>query len=359
MARVLELPAAFEKALEARFSGQERRLAALVRELSDGYVGKTAVRTMNAERAEAYLAYYGPLNALKTAEIFRELRLRYPERFAGKKARILDAGAGPGSATAGMCLALPDWQIEAVWLDADEAWDGHSLADRGFPAETVPVKRVCGEIGQLPLAPAHGVVLAANVINELAGDAAEKVRALDRLLRSALTRDGIAVLLEPALREPTRALHSIRERMIAAGWQVLAPCTGQGSCPMLRNDRDWCHETRDWRQPEYHRRIDQMAGLKKDALRYSFLVLGREKLPEGRAARVVSEIRREKGRTRFVTCDGKGAAAGWDALDRVMRTTPEFGELIRTLERGDLVSLPAGAGGRLSPGSGFGKLFTA
>ena len=99
-----------------------------------------------------------------------------------------------------------------------------------------------------------------------------------------------------------------------------------------------------------------MAGLKKDALRYSFLVLGREKLPEIRAARVVSEIRREKGRTRFVTCDEKGASAGWDVLDRVMRATPEFGELIQKLERGDLVSLPARAGGRLSPESGFGKL---
>ncbi len=418
------LPKAYVSYLDRLFAGSERKIAAAVRGLSDAYVGKTARTAFGTQdRVLAYTAYYGPVNALKVKIILDELALRYPDKLgpdklAGQLAgggalRVLDVGAGPGSATAGVCLALldrrpgqgPEQRIESVCLDTDPLWTA-SAAGSSIGTDFVQpwvgsgklsvirqtarlddgAKNIAGDSGQS--GGKFDLAVAANVVNELEGDVKAQAQSLDRLFRRALRAGGadgtggVALVVEPALREPTRRLHEIRGLLLGTGWKILAPCTGSGPCPMLRNDRDWCHETRDWLQPDFHHRIDQLAGFKKDALRFSFLALSLERSPPlpmevpttvavavpvsttatappetGGAARVVSEMRREKGRTRFHTCDSRSDLQEWDVLERVIRDTPEWGNVILDLERGDLVKIPHGRGGRLSPADPFGRLF--
>lgn len=355
------LPSGFVSHLERLSAGSERQIAATVRELSDGYVGKTSRAPIgSAGRARAYAAYYGPVNALKVKIILEELGRRYPALWTGDgPLRVLDIGAGPGSATAGVCLAFPDRRIEAVWVDEDSSWTDEPLTGYWKSAGSLSVVRQTGSVDSAGRDSGRfSIAVAANVVVELEGDDQERTGLLDRVFRRSLGPAGVALIVEPALREPTRDLHRIRDGMVRLGWRVLAPCLGEASCPMLKNERDWCHETRDWLQPDFHHRIDQFAGLKKDALRFSFLALSLEPplaVPEG-VARIVSEIRREKGRTRIRTCDAEGRLADWDVLERVIRGTPGWGEVILGLERGDLVKIPHARGGRLSPGDPFGRL---
>ncbi len=42
------------------------------------------------------------------------------------------------------------------------------------------------------------------------------------------------MLIEPALRETSRELLAVRDQLLAAGLQVVAPCFFQGPCPALR-----------------------------------------------------------------------------------------------------------------------------
>jgi len=370
------LPDDYVAYLDDHVRGSERRLAPLVRELSDLYLGKVkrmslgrgaASPSLPASRGagssgrqsgwrHAYALYYGPLTALKVQAILVELALRQPAWSERRKLRLLDLGAGPAAATAGVCLWNADLELEALCVDRDPDWE-NILVQPWIRSGRLQLRRRAQDwIASVP--GAYDLVLAANVLVE--GDdvpqrAAER---LDRILSRSLTADGVAIVVEPALRQATRNLHLVRDRLLGAGWQVLAPCTGAGPCPMLANPRDWCHETRDWIQPDFHHHLDQLSGLKKDALRFSFLVLSRQPgvpIAPG-TARVVSEIRREKGRIRFVTCDDQSRSANWEALQRQCRAVPDFGTTLAALERGALVSLPHPSGGRLSPGESFNRL---
>ena len=73
----ISLPEDYVHYLDGLVRGSERRLAPLVRALSDRYVGKTEdAGTSSSRRAawrSAYTAYYGPVNALKLQAIAAEL----------------------------------------------------------------------------------------------------------------------------------------------------------------------------------------------------------------------------------------------------------------------------------------------
>jgi hypothetical protein len=173
---------------------------------------------------------------------------------------------------------------------------------------------------------------------------------------TALAPGGVWIAIEPATRVATRRLHHLRDALIARGVEILAPCLHQARCPMLARDADWCHEARAWRQPRYHEQLDRLTGLDKHALSFAFLAFGKRPLPsvdEPRAARIVSSLLREKGRSRFRSCDAAGLLREWDLLHR---TRGPIAERVGELERGALVVLPRDGGGRLAEGDALAEL---
>lgn len=357
----ISLPEEYVQYLDSLVRDNERRLAPLVRALSDRYVGKSTPNTpplrANSAWRTAYTYYYGPVNALKLQAIAVELAARHPSWPRTRNMRLLDLGAGPGSATAGILLWNPSLVLDSVWVDSDPAWNGFALVQPWIDTGALRVRRDAQDLA-MEIQGSFDLVLAANVVTEMQADGRTRAARLDRLLSRALATDGIAIIVEPALRQTTRDLHVFRDRMLAAGWHVLAPCTGRGPCPMLANERDWCHETRDWIQPDFHHRIDQLAGLEKDALRFAFLVISRTppRPAIDSTARVVSEVRHQKGRIRFLTCDEHSRLAAWEIQQRDMRTNPGFRSTIEALRRGALVCLPHGRGGRVVPAEAIRRL---
>jgi len=357
----ISLPEEYVHYMDGLVRDNERRLAPLVRALSDRYVGKSTpntppLRATSAWRT-AYTYYYGPVNALKLQAIAVELALRDPAWPGKHTLRLLDLGAGPGSATAGILLWNPSLELDSVWVDADPAWDGFALVQPWIDTGALRVRRDTRDLAT-EIQGSFDLVLAANVVTEMQADVHARAARLDRLFTRALAPGGTAIIVEPALRQTTRDLHTLRDRMLAAGWHVLAPCTGRGPCPMLANDRDWCHETRDWIQPDFHHRLDQLAGLEKDALRFSFLAISRTPAPATSpcAARIVSEIRHQKGRIRLATCDEHSRLAAWEIQQRDVRANREFRSTVEALRRGSLVCPPHDRGGRLDPTDTFRRL---
>lgn len=190
------------------------------------------------------------------------------------------------------------------------------------------------------------LVIAAHVLNELYLDEEPAARAarLGRLVRAwgedLLGADGTLVVIEPALRETSRALLAVRDQLLAAGLHVVAPCFFTGPCPALLRERDWCHDSAPDRSG---RRID-----------FSYLVVraaGPIGAPPGTANRfrVVSDPLPEKGRLRIFGCgdDGRHALV---RLDR--HASPANGDFERAL-RGDVVQVArttfAGDGLRVGP----------
>jgi SAM-dependent methyltransferase len=239
--------------------------------------------------------------------------------------RALDLGAGTG-AVGRVLRERFGGALELVAVDRTPA-PGVLRADLG--AALPPVE------GRFDL------VVAAHLLNELfAGqpEAQQLERRAGRVLawaRALLAPGGLLVLIEPALRETSRALLAVRDRVVAAGLQVVAPCFRQGACPALASPRDWCHDA----APTDRGRVD-----------FSFLVLRVE--PVGRAPalhRVVSDALAEKGRLRLFVC----GAAGRHELVRLSRHRAQQNAALDRVARGAVLSIEnaeaAGPGLRVTP----------
>jgi hypothetical protein len=193
-------------------------------------------------------------------------------------------------------------------------------------------------------------------VNELFGPDLERRAGLIEDAAAALAPGGSVVVVEPALRETSRALLAVRDRLVERGLTVRAPCLFRGPCPALSRESDWCHAERPIDPPPLVAAIGRAAGLRKEAVKMSYLVLAPPgepwaPAPAGRVFRIVSEPLPSKGRLRYMACgpEGrKGLALQEKHVDAANRA---FDGLLR----GDVVAVegaePSGEGLKLGPGS--------
>jgi ribosomal protein RSM22 (predicted rRNA methylase) len=263
--------------------------------------------------------------------------------------RVLDLGAGCGAMSLGALVhaaaagATRPLAIEAVDQDAAALAilaDAVPAAARALGvAATVTTRRADLPGAALPRAE---LILAGTVLNELDDAAA---LALTRAALAALADDGALVLIEPALRETTRALHRLRDAVIAAGAaHVFAPCTRRAApCPMLADERDWCHEERGAALPPRAARLAQVTGLRDGAMKYSYLVLRHRPGHVGGtddALRVVGHPQRSKGKLELPVC----GQAGLTQLRVLKRDRATIGRAVQRARRGDVLHLDGGDG---------------
>ena len=254
----------------------------------------------------AYLLLYWPVSYAQAASVLGEL--------GGVGGCVLDVGSGPGplalaalDAGAGRALAL-DRSAAALAVAG-------ALADAGALAEAAPRKRALETARWEPARPLpegpFDLVLAGHVLNELYGDDLAARAALVESMLARTAAGGFVVLIEPALRETSRALLALRDRLVAAGATVRAPCLYRGACPALVRPTDWCHAERAWAPPPLVDELAHAAKLHRDALKMSYLVLQAPgapwpALPGGRLFRIVSEPLPQKGQYRYVGCGPEG-----------------------------------------------------
>jgi SAM-dependent methyltransferase len=241
--------------------------------------------------------------------------------------RALDLGAGTGAAGAALRERFGAG-LEVVSVDRVAA-PGVLAADleRGVPAG----------LGRFDL------IVTAHLLGELfLADKDE--RRLDALARRVLawTREllaagGLVVIVEPALRETSRALLGVRDRLLAAGLAVVAPCFWTGPCPALERERDWCHDAASSRDRALPPTPRGFAAPSPSAPRVDFSYLVLRAAAEERAAafRVVSDRLVEKGRLKVFAC-GPSGRHPFVRLDRAATTAnAAFGRL----DRGDVVTI--------------------
>ncbi len=108
------------------------------------------------------------------------------------------------------------------------------------------------------------------LLNELPEPA--RLPLVERAL-AAIGDDGAVIILEPALRETSRALHELRDAVLARGAaHVFAPCTRVGTpCPALADPNDWCHEDRLVKLPPATAELARVTNLRDGDLKFSYL----------------------------------------------------------------------------------------
>jgi ribosomal protein RSM22 (predicted rRNA methylase) len=280
----------------------------------------------------AYLLFYWPVSYAQGRQVLGELSARARS--------VLDLGSGPGplafaALDAGSSeVTAADRSRSALGLARELAIEaGEALATRDWDPNRA---------SELP-ATGLDAVLIGHVLNELfgRGEAALGRRsALVEKALGALRPGGSVVLIEPALRDTSRELLALRDMLVGRGFAVRAPCLFRGQCPALVKPSDWCHAERSWSMPPLLEQLARTAGLHKEALKMSYLVLAprgepwREP-PPGRVFRIVSEPLEGKGRQRFMGCGPEGRVGL--ALQEKHRT--EANAAFFRLKRGDVVTL--------------------
>jgi ribosomal protein RSM22 (predicted rRNA methylase) len=245
---------------------------------------------------------------------------------------VLDVGAGCGAMTWGLAAALPDraLHVDAVDLDAPAL----AVCAKVAAAANISLRTHVADAAAAPAGP-YDLIVAGTMLNELALD---RRLAVAQGLVERLDPAGALVLIEPALRETSRALHELRDALLAAGVHVFAPCTRRGApCPALADPADWCHEDRPFAAPPRLAELSRTTGLRAGGLKFAYLTLRRDPAPlhpGPRALRVVSDPLDQKGtRERWVCGDD-----GRERM-RVLRRNPS--PAFQDSRRGDVLTVDA------------------
>lgn len=313
-------------------------------ELPAAYLNDAALR-------KAYQAYFLPPNRDKIRLALTELSIHPQGVLRKDRLRVLDLGSGPGTAVLGMIdyFSQQDHQPFLEFIAQDQVAGNLKEAARlfsdlqqGYPAATLTTfHSTIDKVGS-GLNGRYDIIMLSNLLNELyAQDAAKLTRRtelLAHLIRTFLAPDGSCIIIEPALQGTSRDLLLLREALREQGFTVYAPCLGQGLCPALLNPKDWCHEDIPWEAPPLIRALDKLTGLRKDALKFSYLVLRLDGCSLADvygtgACRVVSEPLVSKGKAEYYVC----GAAGRKLITRLDKDRSPENQAYSGLRRGDIV----------------------
>ncbi|MGH1468077.1 MAG: small ribosomal subunit Rsm22 family protein [Bdellovibrionales bacterium] len=137
------------------------------------------------------------------------------------------------------------------------------------------------------------------------------------------------LLLEPGQFSNSKNLIALRQKALDTGFNALAPCVHQGLCPMREGAKNWCHDTapKPKSMPQYN------LPFSGDRLNFSYLLLakGQASLANSADARIIGDLRPEKGKSKIALCiDESPVFLSWLKKSK----------LDLNLNRGDLIEMP-------------------
>jgi hypothetical protein len=309
----------------------------------------------------AYFLSFMPGNSARSAAVLADLArfgFRFPEM---SSFRGIEWGAGPASGACGIAagaihseIGIPktgNWALieqDRAVLSLGEKWAQTYFASLGLDWSIRPFhRRVDWTKPLLPQsAPTFHLWLSSYFLNEADIPLDELARRLVDHWEYHLEEEGLAILVEPALRLQSRRMLELRKHLLVefasprrkGKYQILLPCLGHQACGALAIDDDWCHEEITWWRPKYLRKIDELAGLDRKTLPFTYLVIAKSARPiaellpalgDSRASRLVSPPHSEGKDLEFYVCseDGKRRA----------RYRPENDEQAEGIERGSVL----------------------
>lgn len=323
----MTLPVALRAAVDRALEGVTvADLSAAAKILSDRYRGE--VRDGRAHLSEdlsarAYLAVRLPATFAAVRAAFEAAAAARPDFAPGSQ---LDVGSGPGTAV---------WAAAEVWpglaaatlvesSPAIRAW-GERLAD---PAPVARMDWRAGDAaGGLGMAEPADLVTAAYMINEVAETARDAL--VDRLW--SLTA-GVLVIVEPGTSAGWRRILAARDRLIAGGGHVVAPCPHALACPL--SAPDWCHFSTRVARSRLHRQV-KGAEVGWEDEKSTFLAVSRQPADiRDLIGRVLTPPRTGKGHVTLKLCRPDGGAGE----RTISRRDGDLWRSARKLDWGDALS---------------------
>jgi len=291
-----DLPFELKAALEAKLHGLSRseaaERAARISQTYRGGGGSAAIRSEADALAYAlarmpatYAAVTASLNAL------REVR---PD-FAPK--RLLDIGAGPGTATWAAAEAFSSL-ADFTSIDANTALRALALDLFGKSSRLLTVQYTQGE-ARAVLSHAEPADLV--VASYLVGEISDTERAAIANLMWSKTSDTL-IIVEPGTPAGYARIIELRRQLIALGAHVAAPCPHDRECPLVAPD--WCHFAQRLPRSRAHKAL-KGAELPFEDEKFAYVALTRASV-ERHPARVLAqpEVGKVEVTAKLCTRDG-------------------------------------------------------
>ena len=295
----MELPLPLRRAVDESLAGttlSELAAAADVlsrryrAELRDGHAHVPDMRS-----ALAYVATRMPATYAAVRASFAAVASARPD-FA--PATALDVGAGPGTA---LWAARDCWRSldDVLLIEASPAMRtlGERLSAAAAPAR-IAWRAADAHRGLAEEAPRDLVTLA-YVLNEL--EPAQREPLIDRLWQLSA---GVLVIVEPGTSAGWQRILAARDRLIALGASIIAPCPHAASCPLA--SPDWCHFAARVARSRVHR-LAKGADVPWEDEKFIYLAVSRGPgTPFG--SRVIAPPRPASGRVTLKLCRPDGTA---------------------------------------------------
>ncbi|WP_062016844.1 small ribosomal subunit Rsm22 family protein [Aureimonas sp. AU4] len=317
----MELPDTLRARVDALLVGRPiAQLAEASGRLTRRYRAETrdGALHLNDERAAAaYVAARLPATFAAVHAALQTLAQAMPDL---APASLLDAGAGPGTALWAAAEVFSTLEA-AELLEASPAIRavGERLAEEAFAFR--PTWRAADLLADPTGEPAD-LVTVSYVLDELPPS---RIGPLCEALWSRTRR--VMLVVEPGTPAGWRRVLAVRDRLLAQGARVAAPCPHEAACPI--REPDWCHFARRVARSRIHLRT-KGAEVPFEDEKFSYVALVRE-APSGRVSRVLAPPRGGSGKVQLKLCRPDGSAG--EAL--VTRREGERFRRARRVEWGD------------------------
>ena len=261
----------------------------------------------------AYVAYYLPLNYLRNQKVIQEGNRFH---FFDNVETALDFGTGLTSAAS--CLLHQKSNLEFTFIERSNV--PQSLAQKFIlPAQTKQHWNPKSFDKQK-----FDLVIFSYSLTEL-----------DKIPPWALSCDRL-MIVEPSTQEDGRKLFDYREQLLGHGYQIVAPCTHQGRCPLqTESKRDWCHDRLHFDSPQWFKNIEKHLPMKNQTLTMSYLLATKKPTQSVslNSARTTGDLMHEKGKSRQLICRGENREfLAWLTKEGTPQEIP----------RGELIEIPIG-----------------
>ncbi|MFF4155722.1 small ribosomal subunit Rsm22 family protein [Streptomyces sp. NPDC001678] len=278
-----------------------KQAAQAVERLIANYRGRTPTHTpVLRDRSDvaAYAAYRMPATFEAVRSALEAFRDRLPDLHP---ATHVDVGGGTGAATWAVAAAWPGDERTTTVLD----WAEPALALGSELAGTVRSEpALSGARWQrraidsgLVLPEGTDLVTVSYVLGELTE--ADRHAVTDAAARAARA----VVIVEPGTPEGYLRIIEARDRLIAAGFRVVAPCPHSAACPIERGT-DWCHFSARVSRSSLHRQV-KGGSLPYEDEKFSYVAAVRDaEIPEAGEApsRIVRKPQIRKGQVLLELC---------------------------------------------------------
>lgn len=292
----MELPIGLKSIIEEMASQIEtKKLASASRSITEKYKNESGNgKRLVSDTAET--AAYATVRMPATFGAVSSALLWTKEHFGDEIHTILDVGAGTGAA-GWAATEIFDEAEKLTCIEREENMIsfGSRLMDEGdFPLHYEWKK---GDISKEIPAEKADLVTASYVLNELSE--ADCIKTAERLWSMT---EKLLVIIEPGTVTGYNNIKKLRERLVAMGGYIVAPCPHSGECPLTGTD--WCHFSARISRTKLHKLL-KGGDVPFEDEKFSYIAFS--KVPvEGAERRILRHPKNESGHIGLCLCTKSG-----------------------------------------------------